>query len=201
MDGIFNRKNRADAEEPLPERYEFVETPAETPIRPGVFDAMELKKGAKVAGEVADTTIGANVKIEGNLKNAGSIEVNGEVEGEISSEQDVVIGQTAKIRGPIHARNVTIAGEVHGQIEAREKLEIMPSGQVNGDITMQLLVIQQGATFIGQSAMAGPQTSAPVTAEAAPHRRARSEEALTALLGDSENTEDETEDEGDETLT
>lgn len=135
-----------------------------------------------MSNEHVDTTIGSNVKIEGNLKNMGSIEVNGEVAGEIHSDENVVVGQTAKINGPIFAKNVTIAGEVVGPVAAREKLELLPSGQLEGDINMQLLVIQQGARFIGKSTMAAANahTAAP-TVETEP---SRADEALTELLGE-----------------
>lgn len=100
-----------------------------------------------------DTTIGSNVHVEGSLKNLGSIEINGEVVGEIASQEDIIVGETAKIKGPIVAKNVTVAGEVEGTIESSEKLEILPSGKVNGDINTAMLVIQQGAHFIGRSQM------------------------------------------------
>jgi cytoskeletal protein CcmA (bactofilin family) len=100
-----------------------------------------------------DTIIGSNVEIQGALKNLGSIEINGKVEGEIHSEEDVLIGETAKIKGPVVAKNITVAGEVNGTLEAQEKIEIVATGRVFGDISTKILIIQQGAKFIGKSNM------------------------------------------------
>ena len=39
--------------------------------------------------ENVDTVIGINVNLKGNLKNKGSIQVNGSVEGEVRSDENV----------------------------------------------------------------------------------------------------------------
>lgn len=107
-----------------------------------------------------DTVIGINVSLKGNLHNKGSIQVNGSVEGEVRSEENVLIGETAKIKGPVIAKKVEISGEVKGVVEATEKLEINPTGKVFGDIIAKLLTIKEGAIFVGNSSMSA--ASAPV---------------------------------------
>lgn len=100
-----------------------------------------------------DTIIGLHVILKGNLKNKGSIQVNGTIEGEVRSDEFVFVGETAKIKGPVFAKIVEVSGEVNGLIEATEKLEIHPTGRVTGDINAKSLIIQQGATFVGKSLM------------------------------------------------
>jgi len=100
-----------------------------------------------------DTIIGLNVVLKGNLHNKGSIQVNGTIDGEVRSDENVTIGETALIKGPVSAKIVEISGEVKGLIEATEKLEINPTGKVFGDINAKTLIIKQGATFVGKSIM------------------------------------------------
>ena len=100
-----------------------------------------------------DTIIGLNVVLKGNLHNKGSIQVNGTVEGEVKSDENITIGETALIKGPVSAKIIEISGEVKGLIEASEKLEINPTGKVFGDINAKTLIIKQGATFVGKSLM------------------------------------------------
>lgn len=100
-----------------------------------------------------DTIIGLNVTLKGNLHNKGSIQINGAVEGEVKSEENVLVGDTAKIKGPVIAKVIEISGEVSGIVEASERLEINPTGKVYGDINAKTLIIKEGATFIGSSAM------------------------------------------------
>lgn len=100
-----------------------------------------------------DTIIGINVVLKGNLRNKGSIQINGSVEGEVKSDENINIGETAKIKGPVVAKTIEISGEVKGIIEASEKLEVNPTGRVTGDISAKSLIIKQGAVFVGKSNM------------------------------------------------
>ena len=100
-----------------------------------------------------DTIIGINVVLKGNLRNKGSIQINGTVEGEVKSDENINIGETAKIKGPVLAKTIEISGEVKGLVEASEKLEVNPTGRITGDISAKSLIIKQGAVFVGKSNM------------------------------------------------
>ena len=100
-----------------------------------------------------DTIIGINVLLKGNLKNKGSIQINGTIEGEVRSDENINIGETAKINGPVIAKTIEISGEVKGLVEATERLEVNPTGKIFGDINAKSLIIKQGAKFIGKSVM------------------------------------------------
>lgn len=99
------------------------------------------------------TIVGANVKLSGTLKDTNDITVHGTVEGEVISDNNVSIEQTAKIKGPIKAKVVVISGEVNGEIMASDKLEIMETGKVKGSISTNDLIIKSGAVFNGKSMM------------------------------------------------
>lgn len=103
--------------------------------------------------ENVDTIIGINVNLKGNLKNKGSVQVNGSVEGEIRSDESVTIGETANVKGPVVAKTIEVSGSVKGLVEATEKLEINPTGKVVGDINVKTLIIKPGAVFVGKSSM------------------------------------------------
>jgi cytoskeletal protein CcmA (bactofilin family) len=97
------------------------------------------------------TVVGTNVKLTGTLNDVNDITVNGRVEGEIISEKNVAITETASVKGPITAKIIHISGKVDGAITANEKLEISPTGKVYGSITTKDLIIQSGAIFVGKS--------------------------------------------------
>jgi cytoskeletal protein CcmA (bactofilin family) len=101
----------------------------------------------------ADTVIGVEVQVKGNLQNKGSILVNGNVEGEIKSDENVTVGETATVTGPIMAKTILISGKVNGTVEATEKLEVDPTGLINGDIKTKILIVREGAVFNGNSSM------------------------------------------------
>jgi len=97
------------------------------------------------------TVVGANVKLTGTLKDVNDITVHGQVDGEIISEKNVNITETASIKGPVSAEVITISGKVNGAITANLKLEIQPTGKVYGSIMTSDLIIHSGAIFVGKS--------------------------------------------------
>jgi len=103
--------------------------------------------------EEVSTIVGSGVHLTGTLKDQSDIVVHGSVEGEVSSEQNVIVGDNAKVKGPVTAQTVSVSGEVKGTITAHDKLEIHPSGQVDGNIKTKDLIIHSGARFTGKSEM------------------------------------------------
>ena len=53
-----------------------------------------------------ETIVGSNVNIKGNLSDNNSIEIHGSIEGEVSSEGDIIVGESAVINGPVKAKNM-----------------------------------------------------------------------------------------------
>lgn len=101
------------------------------------------------------TVVGANVKLVGTLHDANEVTIHGKIEGEVISEKNVTISETAHIKGPISAEVIQIAGQVNGSITATGKIEILPTGKVYGSLTTKDLNIRSGAIFVGKSNMAG----------------------------------------------
>jgi cytoskeletal protein CcmA (bactofilin family) len=52
---------------------------------------------------------------------------------------------------------VSVAGRFKGSIVVKARAEISRGGRVDGDITSKTLVVEEGATFQGQSIMDQPQ--------------------------------------------
>lgn len=101
------------------------------------------------------TVVGSNVKLNGIIKDLNDITVHGTVDGEVISEKNVTISESATVKGPVSAQVVTISGKVNGTINAVKKLEITPTGKVYGSISTKDLVIRSGAIFVGKSSMVG----------------------------------------------
>lgn len=99
------------------------------------------------------TIVGSDVKLTGTIKDTNDIVVHGNIEGEVVSEQNVVVEENAKVKGPVTAQTVNVSGEVEGTVKAFDKLEIHPSGQVLGNIQTKDLIIHSGAQFVGKSDM------------------------------------------------
>ena len=99
------------------------------------------------------TIISKGVKIEGKIASSGNITVDGEVQGNILSQNKVTVGENGQVDGQINAEVITIGGKVTGTVKAKEKLVLESKGNLNGDIFTKILVVEAGAKFDGQSKM------------------------------------------------
>lgn len=99
------------------------------------------------------TVVGANVRLNGVIKDVNDIAVHGHVEGEVISDKNVLIGETAVVKGPVSGQIVTVSGTIRGSVEAHIKLELLPTARLYGGITTKELIIRSGALFNGKSAM------------------------------------------------
>ena len=113
----------------------------------------------------ANTIIGTDVTLTGNLKSNANIQINGKVKGKIHTKADILVGESALVDGGIKANNVRILGRLQGNIETTEDLEIAPTGRVLGDILAKNLIIQKGGAVAGQIKMDQVQATAPAKEE------------------------------------
>ena len=113
----------------------------------------------EVGREPTETVISAGTTVNGPLRSADGIRVDGRVDGPVQSEATVIVGPDGVVQGDIIAVNAHIAGSVHGQVRVEYRLEIAATGQLYGDIEVARLAIQDGAIFRGQVLMREPVVS------------------------------------------
>ena len=102
---------------------------------------------AAAAKPAAPSIVSADMVVSGNLKSKGDIQVDGTVEGDITSNK-LTISAAASVRGMIEAEVVVIAGEVSGQIKARQ-VSLLKTARVMADVVQEKLSIEPGAVFEG----------------------------------------------------
>ena len=100
-----------------------------------------------------DSIIAANLTIEGNVKSAGEVQVEGRIKGDVHVKR-LVLGEGAEIIGDIHSEEVLVRGRVIGNIQA-SKVELCASSQVEGTILHQTISIEMGARFQGDCRHSG----------------------------------------------
>jgi len=114
-----------------------------------------MLKNTSYDGSTSDeaTVISKGVKIEGKLSCSGSIRLDGEVKGDISSQSAVIIGENGKVNGQINAENITIGGHVTGTVKAKEKLVLDAKANLQGDVITKTIAVESGAVFNGNCKM------------------------------------------------
>src|SRR5271168_4414335 len=102
-------------------------------------------------GNASKNVLNSDVEIKGNLKFAGELTFEGKLEGEITTDGTLNLGDSAVITGNISAQTVVVRGKVNGNITAKEKIEIKAKAEVFGDIRDTKLAIAEGVTFVGKT--------------------------------------------------
>ena len=110
-------------------------------------------KGNEQRAPTQDTIIAPGVKVEGDFVSQGNIVIDGEVIGSLKTEQDLLVGEGAKISASVSAANAKISGVIHGNIKVKERLELTATSKIIGDIKAKVLTVEAGATLNGKLAM------------------------------------------------
>ena len=89
--------------------------------------------------------LGNGAKFTGKISNAKSIEINGYVEADLSTEK-VTIGSTGKFIGAVDSDLVVIAGEYEGKMQA-ESVWLTESSRISGEVHYKSLQMDRGAAL------------------------------------------------------
>ena len=106
--------------------------------------------------------LNSDVDIKGTLKFSGELTFDGKLDGDISSEGTLNLGDNAVIKGNINATSVIVRGKITGNVVAREKIDIKARTELFGDIKAPRLAIEEGVTFVGKTDV-NPNKVAPTT--------------------------------------
>ena len=113
-----------------------------------------------------DSVLGPNSVLEGKLQSNANIRLDGTFSGTLEINGNILVGETAKIKADINARNISVAGAVRGNITGK-KVQVLRTGRVWGDIRATALTTEEGAFIDGKITMVGHESSAEVLASAA----------------------------------
>jgi len=92
-------------------------------------------------------------KIVGKIIADSDFRIDGEVEGDISCNGKLIIGQNGLLKGTINCVNAEIIGVVNGNITVSETLTLRSTAQIKGDVKTKILVVEPNAIFNGSCSM------------------------------------------------
>ena len=97
---------------------------------------------------------GADASVEGAIEFEGTIRMDGNFKGKISSPGGVVIiGERAVIDAEINVGVAVIMGKVTGFVNASDKIELFPPAKVSGDLRAPVVAMESGVFFHGSCIM------------------------------------------------
>lgn len=102
------------------------------------------------------TIIGPGTVATGDIKCRGTVRIEGEVHGRVTSDDTIVILESGRLKADLVAGQVIVGGHVEGNIFAHDRLEVTSKGRVLGDITAPRVSIAEGVLFEGKCTMKEP---------------------------------------------
>jgi cytoskeletal protein CcmA (bactofilin family) len=115
------------------------------PQRPAAIPTKPVEQAS--ADQVS--TISRGMTIVGKISGEGTLNVFGQVEGELRA-LNVLINEGARVEGDVVAEELTIGGQVKGSIHAN-RVKLNSTAVVEGDIFHRSLSIEENARFEGSS--------------------------------------------------
>jgi cytoskeletal protein CcmA (bactofilin family) len=100
--------------------------------------------------ETSNCVIGEGSIFDGRFYVNGSILIEGKFQGDIKTDDQLVVGPTGKVKTDIVARRVTIAGTLIGNIVASEEVNLLHTGKVLGNISTPRLTVEPGVITEGR---------------------------------------------------
>ena len=107
--------------------------------------------------ESLNSVIGPGSIFEGKFYISGSLRIDGKFQGEIKTEDELVVGETGKVKTNIKARSVVIAGTMIGNIQATEEVRLEKNGKLLGDVETPILYLTPGVIAKGMMTITGGQ--------------------------------------------
>lgn len=101
------------------------------------------------------TIIAKGAEVNGSMDVEGNVRVDGIVHGDVKATEGVEVGKSGRIVGSaIESKTAVIHGYVESHLIVSQHILLGGKSTLVGDLKTKTLVIEEGAVFHGNSAMA-----------------------------------------------
>lgn len=98
---------------------------------------------------MASTVIGAGITVEGEITTDEDVVVSGTVRGKLSAKEGVTIEHGATVEADVTGGSLTVAGSLTGNVIANERVDLQQGARVIGNVKAARVTIADGAQFKG----------------------------------------------------
>ena len=103
--------------------------------------------GIKLDEDYSPSLLGKEIKIFGKISSKGALQLDGDLEGEITASK-LVIEKSAKVVGSVTSDDLVIKGRIIGPVFGK-KVRFGSSARVEGDTFHDTIAIEDGAYYEG----------------------------------------------------
>ena len=98
---------------------------------------------------MASTVIGAGITVEGEITTDEDVVVAGTVRGKVSAKEAVTIEQGATVEADIVGGSLVVAGALTGNVTVQERVDLQSGARVIGNVKASRVTIADGALLKG----------------------------------------------------
>ncbi len=99
--------------------------------------------------------LGEDTVFSGTLSFNGVVRIDGKMDGEVNTDDTLIVGENGVLEADINAGTVICRGKIKGTIKASNRIEIHNNSEVVGNISAPALLVENGAIFDGSCDMTG----------------------------------------------
>ena len=99
--------------------------------------------------------LGVDAIFKGTLSFDGAVRIDGQFEGQVNTDDTLIIGETGNVTAEIEAGTVICKGRMQGTILASKKVEMHSASKIIGNVQTPALNIELGAVLDGHCDMTG----------------------------------------------
>ena len=98
---------------------------------------------------MASTVIGAGITVEGEIATDEDVIVGGVVKGKLSAKEGVTIEHGASVEADVASASLVVAGSLVGNVSASERVDLQAGARLVGNVKAARVTIADGAQFKG----------------------------------------------------
>jgi cytoskeletal protein CcmA (bactofilin family) len=99
--------------------------------------------------------LGTDAIFKGSLSFEGTVRIDGKFEGQVTTDDTLVVGESGQILADITAGTVVCKGRIEGTVVATQKVEVHTNAQIVGTVRSPALSVELGAVLDGNCDMSG----------------------------------------------
>ena len=108
---------------------------------------------SSLPGGPHSTILGREASFDGKLVFQGSVRIEGTFGGEITTEDVLLVDETAEVTASLNVGTLSLKGTLRGNVRAKKLVELHAPARIYGDIETPNLIIHSGVIFEGNCRM------------------------------------------------
>jgi cytoskeletal protein CcmA (bactofilin family) len=98
---------------------------------------------------MANTVISHGITVEGEISSDDEVVVQGTIKGTLVAKDTVTVEAGGIVEADITAASLSVGGQVTGNVTAKDRVDLVAGGRLIGDVKAARLTIADGASFKG----------------------------------------------------